>query len=36
MDKTRVNEFGFAGEDDKVSDGTETDALISKEDKKTN
>lgn len=36
VDKTRVNEFGFAGEDDKVSDGTETDALISKEDKKTN
>ncbi|KAH9713035.1 cleft lip and palate associated transmembrane protein-like [Citrus sinensis] len=29
VDKTRVNEFGFAGEDDKVSDGTETDALIS-------
>lgn len=36
VDKTRVNEFGFAGEDDKVSDDTETDAPVSKEDKKTN
>lgn len=37
MDRSRVNEFGFGGEDDKPSDGAETDVTVSKEEeKKTN
>lgn len=37
VDKTRVNEFGFGGEDEKVSDVTETAVTATnEEEKKTN
>ncbi|KAJ0041360.1 hypothetical protein Pint_27563 [Pistacia integerrima] len=37
VDRSRVNEFGFGGEDDKPSDGLETDVTVRKEEeKKTN
>ncbi|XP_031250476.1 cleft lip and palate transmembrane protein 1 homolog [Pistacia vera] len=37
VDRSRVNEFGFGGEDDKPSDGSETDVTVRKEEeKKTN
>jgi hypothetical protein len=35
VDKKRVNEFGFGGEDDQVADGAEV-AATKEDDKKTN
>ena len=36
VDKKRVNEFGFGGEDDQVVDSAQVDASKQQQEKKTN
>ena len=36
MDKKRINEFGFGGEDEKATDAAAIDAAKEEEEKKTN